>query len=134
MLAWQPHCDYPEGPRDSLGGCLRGRADWHWLKQYRNHSGRKSEPSSIGEAVNDMLKRFRIEGKFDETKLISQWEKVMGAPIAKRTTKIYIRNKKLFVHLSSAPLKHELNMSRDRILVLLTKELGKPIVNEVVIK
>ena len=81
-----------------------------------------------------MLKRFRIEGKFDETKLISQWEKVMGAPIAKRTTKIYIRNKKLFVHLSSAPLKHELNMSRDRILVLLTKELGKPIVNEVVIK
>ena len=81
-----------------------------------------------------MLKRFRIEDKFDETNLISQWEKVMGVPIAKRTTKIYIRNKKLFVHLNSAPLKHELNMSRDRILVLLTKELGKPIVNEVVIK
>lgn len=108
--------------------------DWHWLKQYRNHSGRKSEPSTIGEAISEMLKRFRIEDKFDETKLISQWEKVMGAPIAKRTTKIYIRNKKLFVHLSSAPLKHELNMSRDRILVLLTKEFGKPIVNEVVIK
>lgn len=104
------------------------------LNQYRKHSGRKSEPSTIGDAINDMLKAFRIEDKFDETNLINQWEKVMGAPIAKRTTKIYIHQKKLYVHLSSAPLKHELSMSRDRILVLLTKEFGKPIVNEVIIK
>ncbi len=81
-----------------------------------------------------MLKAFRIEDKFDETNLINQWEKVMGGPIAKRTTKIYIHQKKLYVHLSSAPLKHELSMSRDRILVMLTKEFGKPIVNEVIIK
>jgi len=81
-----------------------------------------------------MLKAFRIEDKFDETNLINQWEKVMGGPIAKRTTKIYIYQKKLYVHLNSAPLKHELNMSRDKILVMLTKEFGKPIVNEVIIK
>lgn len=104
------------------------------MKQYRNQTGRKSEPSTIGDSVKEMLKAFRIEEKFDETNLINQWEKVMGAPIAKRTTKIYISNKKLFVHLSSAPLKHELNMSRDKILVMLTKEFGKPIVNEVIIK
>jgi len=84
--------------------------------------------------MKQMLKAFRIEEKFDETNLVNQWEKVMGTPIAKRTTKIYISHKKLFVHLSSAPLKHELNMSRDRILVMLTKEFGKPIVNEVIIK
>lgn len=81
-----------------------------------------------------MLKAFRIEDKFDETNLINQWEKVMGTPIAKRTTKVYIYQKKLYVHLNSAPLKHELNMQRDKILVLLTKEFGKPIVNEVIIK
>ena len=104
------------------------------MSYYRNQSGRKSEPSAIGDAVKDMLKAFRIEDKFDETNLINQWEKVMGPPIAKRTTKIYISNKKLYVYLNSAPLKHELNMSRDKILVLLTKEFGKPIVNEVVIK
>ena len=104
------------------------------MKYYRNQTGRKSAPSTIGDSVNDMLKAFRLEEKFDETNLIGQWERVMGSPIAKRTTKIYISNKKLFVHLSSAPLKHELNMSRDRILVMLTKEFGKPIVNEVIIK
>ena len=121
MLVWQPHCNYP-------------LLALELSEKYRNHSGKKSEPSTIGEAISEFLKHSRIENKFDQTNLINQWEKVMGAPIAKRTTKIYIRNKKLFVHLSSAPLKHELNMSRDRILLLLTKELGKPIVNEVVIK
>lgn len=104
------------------------------MSTYRNQSGRKSEPASIGDAVKEMLKAYRIEDKFDETNLINQWEKVMGTPIAKRTNRVYIHNKKLYVYLNSAPLKHELNMSRDKILVLLTKEFGKPIVNEVIIK
>ena len=81
-----------------------------------------------------MLKAYQIEDRFDEANLIASWEQVMGPAIAKRTNKIYIQDKKLFVYLTSAPLKHELNMSRDKILVLITKEFGKPIVNEVIIK
>lgn len=104
------------------------------MTRYKSHAGRKHEPAPLGDAIRDMLKAFRIEDKFDETNLINHWEKVMGTPIAKRTSKIYIHNKKLFVHLTSAPLKHELNMSRDRILLMLTQEFGKPIVNEVIIK
>lgn len=104
------------------------------MRNRSTQKGRKSEPETIGSAIGEMLKAFRIEGKFYETDLVNSWERVMGKPIASRTSKIYIRDKKLFVHISSAPLKHELNMSRDKILVLLTKELGQPIVNEVIIK
>ena len=81
-----------------------------------------------------MLKAFKIEDRFHESNLVNSWEKVMGAPIAKRTSKLYIREKKLYVHLTSAPLKHELSMSRDKILVLLTKEFGESVINEVIIK
>ena len=104
------------------------------MKNRYSHRSRKSQPEPLGEAISEMLKAFRIEGKFYETDLVNSWERVMGKPIASRTSKIYIKDKKLFVHISSAPLKHELNMSRDKILVLLTKELGQPIVNEVIIK
>ncbi len=100
----------------------------------KNIKGRKGEPESLGNAIQEMLKTFRIEDKFNETSLINSWEKIMGSPIAKRTSKVYIHNKKLYVHITSAPLKHELSMSRDKILVLLAKELGQTIVNEVVIK
>lgn len=88
----------------------------------------------VGDAIKNMLKAYHIEDQFEEANLINSWELVMGPAIAKRTSKIYIRDKKLFVYLTSAPLKHQLSMSRDKILVLLTKEFGKPIVNEVIIK
>ena len=104
------------------------------MKNRYSHRSRKSQPEPLGEAISEMLKAFRIEGKFYETDLVNSWERVMGKPIATRTSKIYIKDKKLFVHISSAPLKHELNMSRDKILVMLTKESGQPIVNEVIIK
>lgn len=100
----------------------------------KNEKSRKGQPESLGEAIQEMLKSFHIEDKFNEANLVNSWEKIMGTPIAKRTSKVYIKDKKLFVHINSAPLKHELTMSRDKILVLIAKELGASIVNEVVIK
>jgi|TARA_Y100001933_G_C18989389_1_gene559825 predicted nucleic acid-binding Zn ribbon protein len=104
------------------------------LAMRKSEKGRKGQPESLGDAIQEMLKSFRIEEKFNEANLVNSWEKIMGAPIAKRTTKVYIRDKKLFVHINSAPLKHELSMSRDKILVLIARELGSSIVNEVIIK
>lgn len=104
------------------------------MDKYKSRAGRKNEPTDLGSAINEMLKAYKIEGRFHESNLVNSWEKVMGTPIAKRTTRLYIHDKKLYVHLNSAPLKHELNMSRDKILVILTKEFGESIINEVIIK
>jgi predicted nucleic acid-binding Zn ribbon protein len=104
------------------------------MTRYKPRNNRKNEPTDLGTAINDMLKAFKIDGRFHESNLVNSWEKVMGTPIAKRTSKLYIHDKKLYVYLSSAPLKHELNMSRDKILVMLTKEFGDSIINEVIIK
>lgn len=104
------------------------------MSMRKSQKSRKAEPEKLGDAIHEMLKSFHIEDKFNETNLINSWEKIMGTPIAKRTTKVYIKDKKLFVHLNSAPLKQELNMSRERILVLIAKELGSSIVNEVIIR
>jgi len=104
------------------------------MNRKKTETERSSEPQRVGTAISSMLKSFRIEDKFEETHLINSWERIMGKAIAKRTTKIYISNKKLFVHLNSAPLKHELSMSKDKLLVLLVNEMGKPIINEVIIK
>lgn len=104
------------------------------MTPYRSRQGRKNEPTDLGSAIKEMLKAFKIEDRFHESNLVNSWEKVMGTPIAKRTSKLYIRDKKLYVYLTSAPLKHELSMSRDKILVLLAKEFGNSIINEVIIK
>lgn len=99
---------------------------------YKKYQNRKAEGITLKEAVQDLLSTYRLKDRFDEAQLIASWEKMMGAPIARRTNKIFIRNKVMFVELNSAPLKQELNGSKSKVLELFRKEFGHDIVNEII--
>ena len=94
---------------------------------------RKSGTSSVGEALTDMLKHYHLNEKFDQNTLFNSWEKLMGKTIAKRTKKMFIKNKVLFVELNSAPLKNELNLSKDKIKSIIDKEIGSGVISEIII-
>lgn len=87
----------------------------------------------IGQAIQQLLTRYHIKSKFDEANLISSWERLVGKPIAKRTKKVYIRNKVLFVELDSPSLKHDLKLHKSKILDILKKEFGNDAVHEIVL-
>lgn len=78
-----------------------------------------------------MLDTYKLRGKFDEKKLINSWETMMGKPIAKRTEKMYIKDKVLFVKLNSAPLRQELTMSKNKVLDILHRDFDKDMVIDV---
>lgn len=100
---------------------------------YNNqHSKRKAEISPLKEAIEDMLKSFRIDKKLNETSIIESWEKLMGKSIAARTSKLFIKNKKLYVTLSSAPLKQELSMSKTKMMDLLNKDFNETVIEDIV--
>ncbi len=87
---------------------------------------------TIGEAMQDLLKTYNIKARFEEASLVASWERLMGAPIAKRTKRIFVRDKVLFVELTSAPLKHELNNSKRKVLEIIGREYGDGLLNEVI--
>lgn len=93
---------------------------------------RKSEISTVGEAINELFSDYRLKGKYNEARLITSWEKLMGKTIANRTGKIFIKKQVLFVEIQSAPLKHELNMSKSKIMDILKKEIGEGIIEEII--
>lgn len=93
---------------------------------------RKKDSLSIGDAIEHWMDQLRVRGKYKETFIIQNWEKIMGAPIARRTTNLYIRNKKLYIHLSSAPLKHELNQSKHKVVELLNKAAEDKVLEDVI--
>jgi hypothetical protein len=93
---------------------------------------KKTNDKPLKEALDEMLKNFRIEDKFLQQKLIASWEKVMGKTVANRTTKIYFRDKKLFVYLNSAPLREELFNGKIKIIHLLNEEVGKLLIEDIV--
>ena len=79
-----------------------------------------------------MLKAYRLQGKLNEVTIVSSWERVMGRAVALKTQEIYISQSKLFVRLTSAPLKHELVMAKTRVLDMINAEVGEKVVQEVI--
>jgi len=92
---------------------------------------RNKGTATMKDLMNAMLKSYNIDTQFEERHLISSWGKIMGKAIENRTSKIEVRNNVMVVTLSSAPLKHELNNSRQKVLGLIEKEFGKPVVKDV---
>ena len=78
-----------------------------------------------------MLDSYKLRGKFDENKLINSWETMMGKPISRRTEKLFIKGKVLFVKLNSAPLRHELTISKIKVLEIIHRNFDKTLVNDV---
>ena len=93
---------------------------------------RDKETRTFKEAFDSLLNSYRLDQKYKETEIISSWEEVMGTPIARRTQKIFIRNKKLFLSVDSAALKQELFNSRGKIIEIYTKRFGEIVIEDVV--
>ncbi|MBL7858057.1 MAG: DUF721 domain-containing protein [Cyclobacteriaceae bacterium] len=88
---------------------------------------------SIGEAIRNLLNSYQLTSKFDEATLINSWEKLAGKPIAKRTKKIYIRNKVLFVELDSPSMKHDFAIHKQQVLEMFKKEFGGEVITEIIV-
>ena len=73
---------------------------------------RRSKTISLAEAIDDFIREMNIGEKLSETGVINSWEEIVGKAISTRTTKIYIKNHILYVHLNSSVVRNELLMLR----------------------
>lgn len=91
----------------------------------------KDNSFHIADALKKYMKEQHIDQKFNEKKLISMWSEIMGAPIANRTSGIFIKDKVMYVKLTSAPLKQELNHAKSKVMSLLEEKMGEKIIDDV---
>ena len=103
-----------------------------YFKKKEEIDKRKADIQPIGDSIKALLQAYRLEGKLSEVNIVQSWEKIMGKPIAMKTKELYFKDHKLFVRLTSAPLKHELNMSKSKVIELLNQEAGTDVVKEVI--
>lgn len=87
----------------------------------------------IGDAIQELLRSYHLKSKFDEATLVASWERLVGKPVAKRTKKVTIRNKVLFVQLDSPAMKNDLNLHKRQIIDVFQKEFGAEVIKEIVI-
>lgn len=95
---------------------------------------RRSKTISIGEAITDYIKEMNLGGKLNEVGVINSWEGIVGKAISSRTSKIYIKDNVLYVHLNSSVVRNELLMLRETLKEKLNEKAGSEVIKDIVLR
>ena len=95
---------------------------------------RKSNENSLQEVIEQLLDQYRLRDKLNEVRIRKAWEDIMGNAICNRTTDLRIKSETLFIQVSSAPLREELQFQKIKILDMMNKELGGNYLKQIVIQ
>ncbi|MBK9389226.1 MAG: DUF721 domain-containing protein [Bacteroidetes bacterium] len=95
---------------------------------------RRSKTITLADAIKDYISEMNLGEKLAETSLVSSWEETVGKAISSRTSKIYVKDHVLYVHLTSSVVRNELMMLRESLRSKLNEKAGKEVVKDIVLR
>lgn len=93
---------------------------------------KKTQAKTIGEIVQDYLKRENLDTALDEHRASALWPEIVGQGINRYTITRWVKDGVMHVQLSSAPLRNELMLNRTRVIQLINEALGRDVIKEIV--
>jgi len=85
--------------------------------------GRKN-PSTLGEVLGHFLKSSGLKRRIQEQKILDSWEKAVGEAVAERTQPMGVKNRVLWVRVSSSVWMQQLQFMKGLILQKLHEQTG----------
>jgi hypothetical protein len=95
---------------------------------------RKKNTESLRDVVRQVLREQHLDGKLNDKHLIEAWPVVLGQNISKYTTELSVKNRTLYVSLSSSVLRHDLFLSRHEIKIALNRHVGKEVIADIIFR
>jgi predicted nucleic acid-binding Zn ribbon protein len=84
----------------------------------------------IKKAIDGYFKAMGLDDKMLETKALSNWSNLMGEAVAKRTKTKYIKDRILFVELTSSVMREELMLEKSKIIDKFNGAAGKELIDD----
>ena len=95
---------------------------------------KKDTSISLDNGIKKLLNAYRLNSKYNESLIKTDWEKLVGRTIALRTTNIYLNKTTLILTVNSSALKHELLNAKDRLIAHINKTFKKTIVEHLIVR
>ena len=95
---------------------------------------RDSNGEKLDDVVKKLIKSYGFTSKFNEYEIIEAFSQIMGPVIMKKVANAYVYRQKLFLELTSAPLRQELSMEKSKLIDLINKEIGQDYLKGLVVK
>ena len=89
---------------------------------------------TLKEVIKELIDAYRWRDDLDLVKLEKSWENVVGGIIAKHTQKLTLRNKILYINIDSSVIRNELMYARSKLVDSINKELGRKVVEDIVLR
>lgn len=97
-----------------------------------DNATRVAGTTTLKDAIGQLLKTYQLQTRFNETYLEAFWGRMMGHAIASRTNRLYVRDRKLYIDIASAPLRNELVNAKQKLVQLVNKDMGTEVIDDVV--
>ena len=95
---------------------------------------RKQKAEAVGQLVRQFLREEGLETPYNEYRLVEAWPEVMGPGVARHTAAVQIRNRVLYVHLTSSVLRAELMAGRAMLVRRLNEYVGAQVIEKIVLR
>jgi predicted nucleic acid-binding Zn ribbon protein len=104
------------------------------LESSNPHQMHLENQHNIKDVLKDLVGEMRWKEPLNEAKVREVWKEKMGTTINTYTKDITLRKGKLYIYITSAPLKQEMSYEKEKIQKMMNSELGGAFVTDVVIR
>ena len=89
---------------------------------------------NVGEIIKKLMKNPKLASKLDELDALSIWDDIIGEALKKYIINQKIIKDKLYIKLSSAPMRNELSYKKTELKSRINKQLGKNFIKEIILQ
>lgn len=94
---------------------------------------KRQDTQSIESVLKQMFQDPQYAEKLGEARVLELWPEVTDEVTKRRTTQIYVKNRKLFVRVSSPALKSNLLMQVKALTATLNEKAGAEVIDSIVL-
>lgn len=95
---------------------------------------RRSEYHSIGDALKEFINDNKLDKGLERIDARDAWIKLMGNGVNNYTNDVQLKGDTLYVSLSSSVLRDELSYGKEKIRTMLNEELGREVINRIILR
>jgi hypothetical protein len=96
---------------------------------------KRNNSQKLGDLLRDFFEENpELYDKMMEIRIQRSWKEVLGPMVMQYTRTVYVRDKVLYVYLTSSVLRSELILCREKLIKSLNEYAGSSVIKDIVIR
>jgi len=96
---------------------------------------KRNNSQKLGDLLRDFFEEnSELYDKMMEIRIQRSWKEVLGPMVMQYTRTVYVRDKVLYVYLTSSVLRSELILCREELVKSLNEYAGSSVIKDIVIR